>query len=293
MLQGLYDSFVKTLTTQTDAISGNMSSALTPPLTAAMLLYIILYGVAIMRGAIQEPVLDFAIRGIKLAIIWGLVSSASDYTSWVGSTINDGSAAFVNSLTGGSGTIPGDSVIVQANEFATKVSEAHAAEGWAGSVTGGIISFAIMLTAGLFAAIAFVVSLLSTFALSIMAAIGPIFVCFALFDATRGWFFAWLGQLLNFMLVKILVIVLTVVIVALMGNIYAQASAVNAVGSYIAYLIGLLCGIIFFLLIPSVASGLSAGAQASTGMLQRSIERNLGIRTGGGAGGARGSATRT
>ena len=293
MLQDLYNSFITTLTTQTDAVAANMSGALTPPLTAAMLLYIILYGIAIMRGAIQEPVLDFAIRGIKLAIIWGLVSSAGEYTSWVGSTINVGSAEFINSLTGGSGTIPGDSVMVQANEFATKVKEAHAAEGWTGSITGGIISFAILLTAGLFAAIAFVISLLSTFALSIMAAIGPIFICFALFDATRGWFFAWLGQLLNFMLVKVLVIVLSVVIVALMGNIYTQASAVDAVGSYIAYLIGLMCGIIFFLLIPSIASGLSAGAQASTGMLQRSIERNLGIPTRGGSRGSGGSATRT
>jgi type IV secretion system protein VirB6 len=82
MLQGLYNSFINTLTTQTDAISGNMSSALTPPLTAAMLLYIILYGVAIMRGAIQEPVLDFAIRGIKLAIIWGLVCAVGDGGDW-------------------------------------------------------------------------------------------------------------------------------------------------------------------------------------------------------------------
>lgn len=293
MLQGLYDSFIDTLTAQTDAVAGNMSSALTPPLTAAMLLYIILYGIAIMRGAIQEPVLDFAVRGIKLAIIWGLVSSAGDYSSWVGSTINVGAAQFINSLTGGAGTVPGDSVMVQANEFATQVEEAYAAEGWSGSITGGIISFAIMMTAGLFAAIAFVITLLSTFALSIMAAIGPIFIGFALFDVTRGWFFAWLGQLLNFMLVKVLVTVLTVVIVSLMGNIYTQASAVDAVGSYIAYLIGLLCGIVFFLLIPSIASGLSAGAQSSTGMLQRSIERNLGLPSRGSGGSSGGSASRT
>ncbi|WP_282128040.1 type IV secretion system protein [Roseobacter litoralis] len=293
MLQSLYDSFIDTLTAQTDAVAGNMSDALTLPLTAAMLLYIILYGIAILRGAIQEPVLDFAVRGIKLAIIWGLVSSAGDYASWVGSTINVGSAQFINSLTGGGGTVPGDSVMVQANEFATQVEDAHNAEGWSGSITGGIISFSIMITAGLFAAITFVFALLSTFALSVMAAIGPLFICFALFDATRGWFFAWLGQLLNFMLVKVLVTVLTVVIVTLMGNIYTQASAVDAVGSYIAYLIGLLCGIIFFLLIPSIASGLSAGAQSSTGMLQRSIERNLGLPTHNSSGSSRGSASRT
>lgn len=293
MWQGLYDNFISNLTSQTDAIAGNMSSALTAPLTAAMLLYIILYGIAIIRGSIQEPVLDFAVRGIKLAIIWSLVSSAGEYTSWVGSTINNGISEFINALTGGSGTIPGDSVMVQAYEFSDKVQEQYAAESWSGVIVGGFISLVILGTAFFFAAIAFVVSLLTTFALSIMAAIGPLFICFALFDATRGWFFAWLGQVLNFALVKLLVIVLTVLIVSLLGNIYTQTSALDIGVAWGAYVSGLLCSIIFFFLIPSIASGLSAGAQASTGMLQRSIERNLGIPTRGGSGGSGGSATRT
>lgn len=293
MWQGLYDNFISNLTGQTDAIAGNMSSALTPPLTAAMTLYIILYGIAIMRGAVQEPVLDFAIRGIKLAIIWGLVSSAGDYTSWVSTTINAGSAEFINTLTGGSGTIPGDSVMVQAHEFSDRVQERYASESWTGVIVGGIISIVVLVTAFIFAAIAFVVSLLTTFALAVMAAIGPLFICFALFDATRGWFFAWLGQILNFVMVKLLVIVLTIVIVSLLGNIYTQTSALDIGVAWGAYVSGLICSIVFFLLVPSIAAGLSAGAQASTGMLQRSIERNLGVPTRGGTGGTRGSATRT
>ena len=293
MWQGLYDNFISNLTSQTDTIAAEMSSALTAPLTAAMTLYIILYGIAIMRGAIQEPVLDFATRGIKLAIIWSLVSSAGDYTSWVGSTITNGTSEFINSLTGGSGTIPGDSVMVQAHEFSDKVQERYASESWTGVIVGGIISIVVLVTAFIFAAIAFVVSLLTTFALAVMAAIGPLFICFALFDATRGWFFAWLGQILNFALVKLLVIVLTIVIVALLGNIYTQTSALDIGVAWGAYVSGLLCSIFFFLLIPSIASGLSAGAQASTGMLQRTIERNLGIPTRGGSRGSGGSATRT
>jgi type IV secretion system protein VirB6 len=273
MWQSLYDNFISNLTSQTDAIAGNMSSALTAPLTAAMLLYLILYGIAIMRGAVQEPVLDFAVRGIKLAIIWSLVSSAGDYTSWVGSTINDGTATFINSLTGGSGSIPGDSVMVKAYEFSDKVKETYASESWAGVVIGGLIALVIVFISFFFAALSFVVSLLTTFALSIMAAIGPLFICFALFDATRGWFFAWLGQILNFALVKLLVIVLTSVVVSLLGNIYTQTSALDIGAAWGAFVSGLLCAIIFFFLVPSIAAGLSAGAQASTGMLQRAVER--------------------
>ncbi|WP_120632541.1 type IV secretion system protein [Ruegeria sp. EL01] len=292
MWQSLYDSFIDNLTTQTDALAGNMSSALTAPLTAAMTLYIILYGIAIMRGSIQEPVLDFAVRVLKLAFIWTLVSSAGDYTTWIGNTINTDLPELINTLTGGAGTIPGDSVMVQAYEFSDKIQERYASESWTGVIVGGFISIVVLFTAFIFAAIAFVVALLTTFALSIIAAIGPIFICFALFDATRGWFFAWLGQVLNFTLVKLLVIVLTIVIVALLGNIYTQTSALDIGIAWGAYVSGLLCSIFFFFLIPSIAAGLSAGAQASTGMLQRVVERNLGLpRAGSGGGG--GSATRT
>lgn len=293
MLQDLYDSFIVTLTAKTNAVSGAMSGALSAPLTAAMTLYILLYGIAIMRGAIQEPALDFALRGIKLAVIWSLVTSAGDYTSWVSSTINTGIPDFINTLTGGSGSLPSDPVMVKAGEIAAKVQEEYASQGWSGKIYGYIMSGVVLVWAVVFAAIAFVASLLATFGLTIVAAIGPIFICFALFDSTRGWFFSWLGQILNWAIVKVLVVVLTVVIVAMLGDVYTKIDLVGGMAALAAFLVALSCGFIFFLLIPTVASGLSAGAQASTGMLQRSIERNLGIPTRGGSGGSRGSAIRT
>ena len=36
------------------------------PLRIALVLYVVLYGFAILRGAISEPMMDFAIRSIKL-----------------------------------------------------------------------------------------------------------------------------------------------------------------------------------------------------------------------------------
>jgi len=42
------------------------------PLRIALVLYVVLYGLAILRGAISEPVMDFAIRSIKLALIYAL-----------------------------------------------------------------------------------------------------------------------------------------------------------------------------------------------------------------------------
>ena len=47
------------------------------PLRIALVLYVVLYGFAILRGAISEPVMDFAIRSIKLALIYALASTTA------------------------------------------------------------------------------------------------------------------------------------------------------------------------------------------------------------------------
>ena len=101
MLQALYDNFADSLTDKMNDISSTISSELTAPLTAALTIYLFLYGWAIIRGSIHEPLMDFTLRGVKLAIIWTLVSSAGDYSSWVGDTILNGIPDFVETLTGG------------------------------------------------------------------------------------------------------------------------------------------------------------------------------------------------
>ncbi|MFT4956106.1 MAG: type IV secretion system protein VirB6, partial [Brevundimonas sp.] len=52
------------------------------PLRVALLLYVVLYGFAILRGAIAEPVMDFAVRSIKLALLYALATTTA-YTSFV------------------------------------------------------------------------------------------------------------------------------------------------------------------------------------------------------------------
>ena len=52
------------------------------PLRIALVLYIVLYGFAIFRGAISEPVMDFAIRAIKLLFIYVLATTPA-YSDFV------------------------------------------------------------------------------------------------------------------------------------------------------------------------------------------------------------------
>ena len=58
--------------------TSNVASWITGPLIAALTLYVVLYGYLVLRGSVQEPILDFAFRAIKLAIIVMLVKNASE-----------------------------------------------------------------------------------------------------------------------------------------------------------------------------------------------------------------------
>lgn len=63
--------------------TSNIAEWVTGPLTAAVTLYVVLYGYLVLRGSVQEPILDFAYRAIKLAIIVMLVKNAGEYQTYV------------------------------------------------------------------------------------------------------------------------------------------------------------------------------------------------------------------
>src|ERR1700758_1995343 len=61
---------------------GDVLAQVSGPLRLALVLYVLLYGFAILRGAIQEPLVDFAIRSLKLSLIVMLATTAA-YGSWI------------------------------------------------------------------------------------------------------------------------------------------------------------------------------------------------------------------
>lgn len=250
-----------------------------------------------MKGAIHMPGLDFAIRALKLAIIWTLVSSAGDYATWVGNVIKTDLPNFVDGLAGGSssGQLPSDPVFSKSVAVGERVYQHHVSQGLAGKIIGPAYYAIVMFLGGVvLSGVAFVFSLWATLGLTIMAAIGPLFISFALFDVTRGWFFAWLGQILNFLIFKLLIYVLSLTVILMLERAVTQTALLPATLAMFYFAGITVTGIIFFFLLPSIAASLSSGAQASTGLLQRGPERYIGrgLGGGGGRGGPTGSVSR-
>src|SRR3546814_9379574 len=69
-----------------------------------------------------------------------------------------------------------------------------------------------MLAALLAFALGFAICAFALFALSLLAAVGPLFVAALLFDSTRPFFFQWLGSLVNYVILVAFALLVTVFI---------------------------------------------------------------------------------
>ncbi|MDA4831335.1 type IV secretion system protein, partial [Enterobacter hormaechei] len=70
----------------------------------------------------------------------------------------------------------------------------------------------IMLAALLASALGFAICAFALFALSLLAAVGPLFVAALLFDSTRPFFFQWLGSIVNYVILVAFALLVTVFI---------------------------------------------------------------------------------
>ena len=61
----------------------NVATYVDTPLRTAATLYVVLYGISILRGTIREPIMDFAWRSMRLALIVALATNPSTFQTYV------------------------------------------------------------------------------------------------------------------------------------------------------------------------------------------------------------------
>lgn len=225
--------FIKTLVDAMDGaglkaleMAAMLVNYLRPVILTSFLLYIVLWGWAMMHGLITEIVLDGVTRIFKLAIVMGLVlgfggggtagaglhaiGSAGDnslYIQYVYNFIWNGPEKIFEQITGHStNTIV---IISQALSFMYTLGFDYFQEGIKMSsdsidlVMFGLGSMTI-LSGTLLAATVITTLVFAKFMLSILLAVGPIFIVLFLFGSTRRLFEAWLGQLISNVILIIL-----------------------------------------------------------------------------------------
>ncbi len=245
--------------------TSNVSEWISGPLTAAITLYVVLYGYLVLRGSVQEPILDFAFRAIKLAIIVMLVRDADEYQTYVTDIFFEGLPREISQALN-AGAAPSastfDSLLDKGHACAKEI---WARASWPVDVVTGIGGMMVIGASFIVAAIGYIVSLYARLALAIVLAIGPIFVALAMFQATRRFTEAWFGQLANFVILQVLVIAVGSLLITCIDTTFTAIEGYSDVLMRPTALCAIcLAALYVFYQLPNIASALAAGGASLT-----------------------------
>lgn len=256
IMLGPVESFVDS------GVSGT-AGYLAGPLQTAAVLYISLYGWFILKGTIQEPLMDFIFKCMKISIIVLLATKAGEYNTYV-------KDLFFKSLPDEIGSALNASY-AGTSAFDSLIDKGLAASGaiWAragvgpGIVLDAIICLMIIFVSAVVAVIGFIVGFYAKIGMSLTLAIGPIFIALALFDSTRKFTQSWLGQLANFVILQVLVVAVgSLILQSLIGMIDTASGLEEAMTALVTFIAICVCAAYIFYQLPAIASSLAAGGAA-------------------------------
>jgi type IV secretion system protein VirB6 len=258
----------------TDTAS-NVIGAITPVTTTLLTIYVVLWGWSMMRGMIQEPIMDGATRMAKLAVIVGMALSIGNYSGYISDFLwnsPDQLAAYVASgQSGGTGNVQFlDTLMSQMYDLGLAFwDKGNGSMGVLPDFGLLITAFAIW-TAGLaLTAYGAFLLILSKVSLAILLGIGPLFVVLLIFEGTKKHFESWMNQALNFVFLVALTAAAIKLILSVLQNYLLQNSAAGLTGEpgvrqAIPAVAIAVIGVLVLMQLPSIASALGGGTAIGT-----------------------------
>lgn len=240
------------------------------PFLATLLgLYTAIWGISLARGMVQEPHNDFIRRVLVLTAILGIGFSTANYNTLIVNTFLHGPDEFIAGLA----STPGQTGVVDALDTLFGQGLEIGKRFWAkagvldGDFGAYLIALIVWTMTIIVTAYAFALIVLSKVALTVLLAVGSLFFLGLLFEATAGYFNAWLSQMANYFLVPVLVVMVNLLIMTLFSRAADGATAMTATTDVAQVFPFLTMGLISLLALASVlsiAGGLAGGVSLSS-----------------------------
>lgn len=257
------------------------------PVQTAVVIYIALTGILILRGHASEGIGSLVSRAIKLSIVVWFATNGGEYATWVNdfflvSLPNDVTQA-VSSAAGGGTTIA-------ANSFDTLLLKSFDAGlqiwkllGWRdiGEKMFVILFWAVAVMA---CVVTFAIWAISHISLAIFVALGPLMLPLVLFPVTKPIFERWIGAMISVVIVQVVTVILLTLTLQVEAMLVAQLAGYTGTNPFEQIRI-LLAACAFFAFatllafqIPGFGTALAGGLHFHTGAIARAT---LGVATGG------------
>ena len=266
--------------------TARIASAMEPVVVTLAVIYVMVWGYLQLTGQIE----DFFIGGLKkiitLAVVLGCALHLWLYNTLIVDTFFNGPSQLAAIIIGSFDPV---SIIDQILFDGGDAANLLLAKGGLldGNFAYYLAGLAVYLIVGLTAIYTIFLLALSRIALSVLLALGPLFIGLLFFQSTKRLFEAWLAQLTNYALITIL----TVLIAALMLRVVTVAAqqAVSEGGAIQianAVRVCMAAGLTFLVMrqVMPMAAGLATGlALSSFGIVSAALAWGLGGAVRGGA----------
>lgn len=259
--------------------TARVSATLEPTVVTLATLYTMIWGYLQLTGRIEEPMVDGLKRIVTLAVVLGAALQLWLYNTVIVDTFFNAPGQLVASVVGAYDSVEiVDNIIFAGDDAATLLLQK-------GGILNGEFSYyiagvAVELIVCLTAVYTIFLLSLSRIAMSVLLALGPLFIGLLFFETTKRFFEAWIAQLANYAFITIL----TVLVAALMLNLVstaAQQAANQGGGIEIAHAVRvcMAAGLTFLVMrqVMPMAAGLASGLALSTfGVVSAALAWGLG-----------------
>src|SRR5579863_233825 len=259
--------------------TARIATLLAPAVVTLATLYVMVWGYLQLTGRIEEPFIAGLKRIILLVVVLGGALDLWLYNQTIVDTFFNAPGQLAAGILGAYDPVGiFDQIVFAGGDAASLLIQKGGL--FNGDFSYYIAGYAIYLIVGLTAVYAMFLLALSKIALSILLALGPLFIALLFFETTKRFFEAWIAQLANYAFVTIL----TVLVAALMLGIVssaAQQAADEGGGIQIADAVRVCMAAGLTLLIMRqvmpMAAGLASGlALSSFGVVSAAVAWGLG-----------------
>jgi type IV secretion system protein VirB6 len=254
--------------------TARIASALEPAIVTLGVLYVMVWGYLQLTGQIEEPFITGVKRLITLALILGCAIDLWLYQSVIVDTFFNGPSELAAVVIGAFDPVGiVDQIIFEGGDAANLLIQK-------GGILDGnfayyLAGFGVYLIVGLTAIYTIFLLTLSRIALSVLLALGPLFIGLLFFESTKRFFEAFLAQLANYALISILTVLVAALMLRLVTVSATQAASEGgAIQIAHAVRVCMAAGLTFLVMrqVMPMAAGLASGlALSSFGLVSAAL----------------------
>lgn len=267
---GFFATFWSWLNGQLAAYIGDntsrLASILEPTVLTLATIYVMAWGYLHLTGKIAEPFESGLKRIAMIALVLGVGLRLWLYNTVIVDTFYNAPSQLVAAMVGAADPVATlDSIWNSGGTVAGNLwDKGGLLSGDFGFYLAGAVVWCLI---GMLCVYAMFLIALSSIALAVLLALGPLFIALLLFDATRRFFMAWIAQLANYGFITLLTVMVAALLLRIVQSYAAQTAARGTAILTVDALNMMLVALLVFLVLRQVmptAAALAGGASLNS-----------------------------